>query len=152
MDRQGGLTVRQAAAQLGVSDKTLYRRLRQPGHAGLDAWKVHTDKGEEWRVNLTTTLDTSQDSAGQAMSTVPLRMDGPSVSQVGTVEASLLVGLVAEMARERDELARRLGAAEAEREQLRHEVESLRTQQTQAYKPLQRAWAWFRQGRGDGQA
>lgn len=129
MDRVG-LTVKAVAAQLGVAEKTIYRRLRRPGHGGLDAWKVHTPHGEEWRVNLTTPLDTAQDSGQDSevvsVSPVPHGMSRPSVSQVPSPDVSLLVGLVAEMARERDELARRLGTAEAERAALQAALQSRR--------------------------
>jgi len=140
MDRTG-LTVKEVAAQLGVAEKTIYRRLRRPGHGGLDAWKVHTPHGEEWRVNLTTSLDTTQDSGQDteavSVSPVPHGMSRPSVSP----ELSQVLAALAESMQERQALALRLGQVEAEREQLRLALQSMQQ------RPVQRVWwAFWRRG------
>ncbi len=153
MDTDHPLTIPQAAKQLGVSEKTLRRRLAKPDLGGLDAIKVHTRQGYEWRLSLSSRLDTDRVDSPPPdhpesrvdVSTVQAPFDRPAPR---TSEAELGVRVVDTLREVIIEQQRRLEAAAEERGKLRAEVEYLRQQRSNAQQPLQRPWWAFWRGRG----
>jgi excisionase family DNA binding protein len=88
-----GLTIAEAAAQLGVSSDTVRRRIRR---GDLNAVQVHTPNGPAWRVLL-----------GTLPSAMPT-LDGTHSSAAMHIEAPLLAQLLADA---QAELVRKAEAA-----------------------------------------
>ena len=106
--RDGSFTVKDAAARLGVSERTIRRRIKD---RVIDAQQVPTAHGYEWRVYLDTTavqVDTpSTRHAG--------KVDGPPVQPAGTPAPELMKALemVDRLQRENQQLASQVGFLQA---------------------------------------
>lgn len=74
---EAGVTIQEAAEELGVSERTVRRRIKS---GELKAWKVPTAQGFEWRVNP----DGDADQPAPERRRVP----GSSSTEIATVGAS----------------------------------------------------------------
>ena len=156
--RDGSFTVKAAAARLGVSERTIRRRIKD---RVIDAQQVPTAQGYEWRVYLDTPavqVDTpSTRHAG--------KLDGTPVQPTGTATPELMKALemVDRLQQEKTELAAAAAhwqarAQEAERRALHAEeqVKLLMAPQDApapapepAPEPMQRA-PWWKRMLGSG--
>ena len=123
-------TIASAAHHLGVSPRTIQRRLA----AGeLDAVKVHTAKGRgyEWRIRLDG--DATPDVTTPAPSPATLDVTGSGkmtaatrTTLEATPDVAQVLTALAESMQERQALALRLGQVEAERAALQAALQSRR--------------------------
>ncbi len=91
-----GVPIAVAAQALGVSEKTIRRRIAS---RHLDAHKLYTSQGYEWRVRL----------PGQSLSTQPVQPDDQptpqAVQMVARVDKDRLRVVIAELQRTRERVA-----------------------------------------------
>ena len=80
----GSVSVQEAAAQMGISERTIRRRIKD---GSLQAYKLPTTQGYEWRVNLVGSAvhvdGVTTRHAGKVDST-PVQVPGSTVDQVST--------------------------------------------------------------------
>ena len=118
--RDGSFTVKDAAARLGVSERTIRRRIKD---RVIDAQQVPTAQGYEWRVYLDTTavhVDTpSTRHAGKG--------DGTPVQPASTPAPELMKALemVDRLQRENQQLAGQLGFVQAKLQDAEEQIRLL---------------------------
>ncbi len=133
--RDGSFTVKDAAARLGVSERTIRRRIKD---RVIDAQQVPTAQGYEWRVYLDTPavqVDTpSTRHAG--------KVGGTPVQPAGTPAPELMKALemVDRLQRENQQLAGQLGFVQAKLQDAEEQIRLLMAPQD-APAP-KRAWWW----------
>ncbi len=103
IETEPGITIQEAVDLLGVSERTIRRRIK---NGELRGWKVPTAQGYEWRVNPDTAVgelaeDRERRLAGEHLRLVrtePCRVDGAETTQLATREPSAeLLGMVHQM-------------------------------------------------------
>jgi hypothetical protein len=137
-DSDHTLTLKGAARQLGVSEKTLRRRLARPDHGGLDAVRVATPQGYTWRLRLVSPVHPGDMGTGVDSPTA----DRPDIARPAGQDA----GLDRAVSTLRDIVVaqqRRLEDAAEERGRLLALVEALQAQHLVRPGARQRPWWRF---------
>ncbi len=120
----GSISVSEAASQLGLSEKTIRRRIKA---GSLPAFQVSTSQGFEWRVQV----DGMSSPGVQAPGQEAVQVDGTDSRQVDKEsEPALLkaLDLVARLQTEKTETAERLQA----------EIDRLQREKEEVFERLQR--------------
>jgi|GEM_PF-4649793 len=129
----GTVSVRDAAKQIGVSERTVRRRIQD---GALSAWKQETEHGYEWRVPVSS-LDaglpgrparqvaslpgTDDQGAGRAPTQPVAAMDTPTAP-----ELLKALEMVDRLSRENQQLAGQLGFTQAKLQDAQEENQQLR--------------------------
>jgi excisionase family DNA binding protein len=103
----GSLTVQEAAAQLGISERTIRRRIKD---GSLTAYKLPTTQGYEWRVHLDSSagqVDGVTTRHGGKLDSTPVQSAGTIPDQVTTPAIVAALELAEQLRRDNVALASR---------------------------------------------
>ena len=114
---QQGLTIKQAAKELGISSDSVRRRIRS---GSLQAFQVPTAQGYEWRI----VLGAQAQGASRQLNGDDAQVGGEPM-QSRQADSGALAAVVDRLSRENVELAGRCGFLQARVQQLEGEVKAL---------------------------
>ncbi len=103
----GSLTVQETAAQLGISERTVRRRIKD---GFLNAYKLPTTQGYEWRVNLgrrAVQVDGATTRHAGKVDSTPVQAPGSTEEQVNTPAILAALELAEQLRRDNAALANR---------------------------------------------
>ena len=138
--RDGSFTVKEAAARLGVSERTIRRRIKD---RVIDAQQVPTPHGYEWRVYL----DTDAVQVDTPSTRHASKLNGTPVQPAGTPAPELMkaLDLIDRLQRDNQQLAGQVGFLQAKLQDAEEQIKLLMAPQDEPVPTPAKRVPWWKQ-------